>query len=242
MRKVLITCRADEREVAWWDLWKLARGTFIDYSIKHHYEYREFWYSDFEERRWPGVHSGRLPVWPLDHSKTSPCWLKIPAIAQMLERFDLVVYLDNDCVILDHSKDIAEELPADKWLAMHDATTGEGCGPNVGVVVCRSLPIARKFWREAWDIDAWKTAKWTDNGQVMSLLGYTTAPPLMKVRDTEYTDGYHVLGEEWNGYGAGPGIVKQGCRIFHAAWGRDGAWKLGAMKAALKGAVNVAGK
>lgn len=237
MRKILITCKADQREVFWWDLWKLARETFIDYSIRHGYEYCEFWYDDFDEARWPGIVHGRLPTWPMDRSKTSPCWLKIPAIAQMLEKYDLVVYLDNDCVILDQGKDIAEELPAEKWLAMHDATTAEGCGPNVGVVVCRSAPAARKFWREAWDIDAWKTAKWTDNGQVMHLLGYTTAPPLKKIRDTEYTPGYHILGEEWNNY-AHHGAP---CRIFHAAWGKNGEWKLEKMREALRGAHVAAG-
>lgn len=236
MRKILITCKADERERAWWDLWQLARGTFIPYAGRHGYEYREFWYNDFDAKRWPGLIRGRLPVWPLDRSMTSPCWLKIPAISLMLERFDLVVYLDNDCVILDHSRDISEELPRDKWLAMSDVTTSEGCGPNVGVVVCRSVPIAWQFWREAWDADWWRTAKWTDQGNVFGVLGYNHNPPIVKLRDSKYD--YHALGEEWNGYGAGWGAVRPGTRIFHAAWGRSGEEKLAVMHAALKGAVN----
>jgi hypothetical protein len=229
MRKCLITCKADPREGAWFALWQLSRERFMDYARIHGYDFREFWYDDFDEQRWPGVLFGRLPVWPLEPNITSPCWLKIPAIAESLERYDLVVYLDNDCIILDFMKDIADELPVEKWLAMADVTTAEGCGPNVGVVVTRACARAREFWRAAWDIDAWKTAKWTDNGQVMHLLGYTTAPPLQKVRDTEYTEGYQILDETWNNY-AHHGSP---CRIFHAAWGRSGEWKLRVMHEAI---------
>jgi hypothetical protein len=231
VRKCLITCKSDPNEGAWFDLWQLSRERFMDYADIHGYDYKEFWYTDFDEKRWPGVIAGRLPVWPYNTHMTSPCWLKIPAIAQTLEEYDLAVYLDNDCMILDMRDDIADELPADKWLAMHDATTEEGCGPNIGVVVTRACPRAHAFWRAAWDIDAWKTAKWTDNGQVMSLLGYTTAPLLMKMRDTEWTEGSHILDESWNNY-AHHGAP---CRIFHAAWGRDGAWKLQVMRDAGKG-------
>ena len=229
MKKCLITCKAHPGEPAWFALWQLARERFMDYADAHGYEFREFWYNDFDAARWPGVIHGRLPVWPFDTAMTSPCWLKIPAIAQSLERYDLVVYLDNDCIILDFLKDIADELPADKWLAMHESATPEGCVPNVGVIVTRSVPMAWKFWREAWDIDAWKTAKWTDNGQVMYLLGYTTCPPVMKVHDTEYTNGYHILSEEWNN------CVhhERFCRIFHAAYGRSGEWKLQVMREAI---------
>jgi hypothetical protein len=229
MKKCLITCKADPLEGAWFDLWQLSREGFQKYAALYGYDFREFWFDDFNEEYMPGLFHGRLPVWPYDPTRTSPCWLKIPAITASLAEYDLVVYLDNDCVILDYSKDIADELPADKWLAMADVTTAEGCGPNVGVVVTRTCAKANLFWNRAWEIDAWKTAKWTDNGQVMALLGYTTAPPLKKIAATEFTPGYHILSEEWNNY-AHHGQV---CRIFHAAWGQSGEWKLQAMREAI---------
>ena len=242
MRKTLITCKADRSEPAWYELWQLSRERMMIYAERHGYEFNEFWYNDFNPDKYPGLYHGRLPVWPANPAMSSPCWLKIPAISEMIEQYDLIVYLDNDCVILDYSKDIADELPADKWLAMADVKTQEGCGPNIGVVVTRGNDLsfapdfvpdeAYLFWQDAWASNAWKTAKWTDNGQVMHLLGYSTQPPLRKLRDTVYTPGYHILGEEWNGYGAGPGVVAPGCRIFHAAWGRDGQWKLQVMREA----------
>ena len=230
VKKALITIRSIPGDIAWWEIYKRARERFTRYAEMHGYEYRDFWYADFTEEEFPGVHHGRLPVWPFDRTMTSPCWLKLPAIAKSLEQYDLVVYFDTDCLILDFSKDIGDELPPDKWLAMHEDTTYEGTGPNIGVVVTRACEQSRKFWREAWDIDAWRTATWTDQGQAMHLLGFTTRPPVRKIRDTEYTPGYHVLGWEWNGSGNEPGTVKPGQRVFHAAYGESAIWKLGVMR------------
>lgn len=240
MRKVLITCKAHVGEPDWYAIWQLSRERFQVYARRHGYDYREFFTEDFSQEEHPGVISGRIPVWNLFPNMTSPCWYKIPAIDKMIREYDLVVYLDNDCLILDLSRDIAAELPEDKWLAMHDSVTPDGCGPNIGVVVTRGvadpgslsnmswIETIPNFWRRAWTSEAWRTARWTDNGQVMHLLGYTTAPPLRKLRDTEYTPGYHILGPEWNWFGSGkePGEIGKKTRIAHAAWGRDGAWKL----------------
>lgn len=229
MRKILITCRADSREPEWYALWQLARGTFVKYAEEHGYEYRDFWYNDFSEAEWPGVIRGRLPVWAVDPSMTQPCWLKIPAIAKCLEEYDQVVYLDNDCVILRGDRDIGDDLPEGKWLGMAEGTTGEGTGPNVGVVVTRSCPESKKFWREAWDREEWRSAKWTDQGNVFACLGFNHNPPISKLRATEYDAGYHVLGSEWNDW-TDAGIAHPTTRIYHAAWGRDGAWKLAVMR------------
>lgn len=233
MRKCLITCKASPGEPAWYALWQLARERFMDYADVHGYDYREFFYDDFDEKLWPGVIHGRLPVWPFSPDMSSPCWQKIPAIADSLERYDLVVYLDNDCVILDFERDIANELPPLKWIGMAEGQTNEGKGPNVGVVVTRSFPLARQFWREAWTTDAWKTAKWTDQGSIMSLLGFSTSPPIEKLRDTPYCTGYHVLGSEWNNWTC-MGVAPPGTRIYHAAWGRSGEWKLEVMRKAIE--------
>ena len=237
MKRLLITCKAHPGEPEWFAVWQLSRDRFAHYAAVHGYEFREVWYDDFaNDPRWREAFHGRLPVWPFNPSMTSPCWLKIPAINVALEQgYDEVLYIDNDCVVLDHSKDIATEVPEGKLLAMHNSVTPEGTGPNIGVVYTRNAPITRRFWRKAWEIDAWKIAKWSDNGQVMDLLGYSVAPPLRKLWNTDYTPIYHVLGNEWCGFGSGmePGAVPSNCRIFHAAWGRDGAWKLSVMKNAI---------
>ena len=80
MRKCLITCKAHPGEPAWFALWQFARERFMDYAAAHGYDFREFWYNDFDAGEWPGLIHGRLPAWPFDKSMTSPCWLKIPAM------------------------------------------------------------------------------------------------------------------------------------------------------------------
>jgi len=233
VKKILITCKAHPGEVEWFALWQISRITFAHYADKWGYDFREVWYSSFPDMaRWPGLFRGRLPVWPFNQGMTSPCWLKIPAIAEALDKYDLVLYIDNDAVILRDDRDIADELPADKWLGMAEATTGDGMGPNVGVVVVRSCDAAKKFWREAWDREEWRGAKWTDQGNVFACLGFNHNPPIAKLRTTEYDAGYHVLGSEWNDW-AEAGVSHPWTRIYHAAWGRDGAWKLAVIKNAL---------
>jgi hypothetical protein len=234
MRKALITCAADPAEGAWWDVYKLAESTFKPYAEKHGYEYKAFWHPDFKEEEWPGLFHGKLPVWALHPDMTQPCWMKIPAIIKSLEVYDAVVYLDNDAVILKDDRDILDDLPPLKWLGMSEGTTGEGTGPNVGVVATRSCPMAQRFWREAWDREEWRSAKWTDQGNVFACLGFNHNPPITKLRASPYDSGYHVLSSEWNDW-TEAGKAHPWTRIYHAAWGPPAAGnKLGWMQKALK--------
>ena len=55
MKKIIITCRAHPGEPEWFALWQLARGTFEKYAVKHGYDYKDFWFDDFDEAEWPGI-------------------------------------------------------------------------------------------------------------------------------------------------------------------------------------------
>ena len=186
----------------------------------HGYDYREFWYEDFTEEEFPGIHHGRLPVWPIDQSMTSPCWLKIPAIAKSLERSGLGGLLRRPIrLILDFSKDIGDELPPDKWLAMHEDTTFDGTGPNIGVVVTRACEQSCKFWREAWDIDAWRTATWTDHGKAHAPARVHKQAPGSERSETPNTPrlSRSQLGMEWQRKRAGNSearAARLSCRIW----------------------------
>ena len=234
MKRVLITCRSDPSEGAWWEVYKLSSSTFMEYAKVHGYEYRDFFFEDFDAEKWPGLIRGRTPEWPFKPGRTSPCWLKIPAINEMLLDYDEVLYLDNDCVILDFSKDLADAVPMDKYLAMAECTTGEGTGPNVGVAFTRRCEKARMFWDACWFANYWMSAKWTDQGNVFGVLGYNHNPPISKLRPTQFDDGYFKLGDEWNDWAREGGKVHADTRIFHGAWGVDGAHKLEWMQNAVK--------
>ncbi len=232
MRKVLITCRSHPDEGAWWKLYCVTSERMRRYAKRHGYEYRDVFYEDFDRAEWPGLFSGRLPLWPFDPALTSPCWQKIPAVITALREYDAVVYLDNDVAVLDFDRDILDDLPSDRWIGMAEGVTDEGKGPNVGVMAIRRNPDSVRFFRDAWETDAWRWAKWTDQGSIMSLLGFTTQPPIVCLGGTEYTPGYHVLGDEWNSWTT-IGAPQPGARFYHAAWGRDGQWKLDVVRAAI---------
>jgi hypothetical protein len=212
------------------ELFDFAESTFKPYAERHGYDYRAAWYDNIDVDRWPGIIEGRLPLWKGHGNRTSPCWLKIPAIAEALEHYDFVLYVDHDAVVLDDSMDAVEALPKGKFIGMLNSFIG---GPCVGFVLTRSW--ARQFWRDAWTIDAWKTASWTDNGQVLSLLGYTTTAPAIWLGPTKYTPYFEVLPEPWGGVGAPYGGKPFDCaRIYHCAYHNDPVWKLAVLKAAVE--------
>lgn len=215
------------------ELFEFAESTFKPYAAKHGYDYRAAWYDNIDCDRWPGLIEGRTPLWKGHGNRTSPCWLKIPAICEALESYDFVLYLDHDCAVLDDSEDAESALPSCKTIGMLDSFIG---GPCIGFVLTRSTPLSRQFWRLAWDIDAWKTATWTDNGQVLALLGFTTTAPAIWLSPTAYTHTFERLPEPWGGVGApyGGKPFIDIARIYHAAYHASPEWKLAVLKDALQ--------
>ena len=237
MTKALITVGADPNETTGYrELLALAEPTFIRYAKKWGYDYKAVWYDDIDAARWPGIINERTPTWRHDPSRTAPYYLKIPAVAEALDRYDLVFYLDSDCLILDDSRDIEDDFPLDKLLAFnHHFYGGSDTGPFASVSLTRSIAMTKKFWKDAWGSDAWRNCRWHDNAGIQELLGYNTSTdPMRKLSDTEYTPFYHRLADDWIGEGNGnPGVPEPGCRIYHASHGRAPEVKVEWMRRAL---------
>ena len=232
MKKVLITCGADPEEITgYYQLFKLAEPTFQSYADRWGFEYRSIWFHDIHAEKWPGIISGREPRWKHNQERTAPYYLKIPAVAEMLEEYDLVFYMDSDCCILDDRRNIEDALPEGKELGFNDL----GYGPFASVSLTRRSDLTRKFWRGVWDCEAWRTCKWYDNAGVQSLLGYTTdTEPMVKICDTEYTPIFQKIGEEWIAEGKdNPGVPEAGRVIFHLSYGQTAYWKIENMSRAL---------
>jgi hypothetical protein len=66
---------------------------------------------------------------PLD----PPSWAKVPLLRSMLDRFDAVLWMDADCLVVDDSEDIAAEVPEGMAQALVAHVTHEGRVPNCGV-------------------------------------------------------------------------------------------------------------
>src|SRR5208337_4530915 len=153
MKKAFIAMKGDLAEKDWREVNHLSHARFRSYAKKHGYDFLPLWYDDLDCDRWPGIISGREPHWKHDESRTHPYWLKIPAIIETLEKYDLVVYMDSDCLILDDRKDISEELPAGKSFAMAEVAGWGGKVVSTAVSVSHSDFMAMAFWREAWSTE-----------------------------------------------------------------------------------------
>lgn len=233
MKKLFLTAGIDKDESgSRREMFEFAQSTFKPYAEHWGYDYRAAWYDNINTDCWPGIIEGRTPLWRGHGKRTSPCWLKIPAIAEALHEYDFVLYVDHDAVVLRDDKDAADALPREKSIGMINSFIG---GPCIGFVLTRPTSVSHLFWHQAWEIDAWKTADWTDNGQVLALLGYTTSAPAVWLKPTVYTPHFEVLPEPWGGVGAPYGGKPFDCaRIYHVAYHSDPAWKLAVMTAAVE--------
>jgi hypothetical protein len=229
LKKALITIAADPRETnGYYEMFRLAESTFRPYAEKWGYDYKSIWYDNIHVERWPGIVSGRTGWQSFDNARTRPYFMKIPAVAEMLESYDVVFYLDTDCLILNDDRDILDSIPADKEIALNDI----GWGPFSSVSVTRSSEMTRKFWRQVWDFEGWRQCKWIDNAGVLYHLGYTyDTDPIAHVRETEYWPLFHRIQGDWIAEGVqDPGFPDREVMIFHLSHGRDAQWKVEHMR------------
>jgi hypothetical protein len=230
MKKALVTVSADPDE-PYYQLYQLAVPSFRSYCEKWGFDFRPMWYDTIHPDRWPGILTGRQPEWYGHPGRTIPQYLKIPAIAELLEEYDFVWYMDSDCCILDQERNIEDALPAEKLLGFNDC----GYGPFASVSLTRSDPRTRQFWQRVWECDKWSTCKWWDNAGVQTWLGYSTdTDPMIKYCDTEYTPIYQPITDDWIAEGKNtPGVPEPMRMIYHVSHGRELSWKIGAMSNAL---------
>lgn len=130
-------------------------------------------------------------------SERPPAWSKVALIRRLLDSHELVLWLDADVVIVRGDRDIAAELPDDRFIAMVEHTVGGKANPNTGVMVIRSGDEARRFFDEVWAKTEYLNHRWWEQAAVMDLLGYDTETG-ERVRESEWHDRIHWLGKEWN--------------------------------------------
>lgn len=158
-------------------LLRLASITFRRYGRRHGYEL------DLRDE-------------VLDASRP-PAWSKVALIRALLSEHELVLWLDADVVVARGDRDIASELPDDRFMAMVEHTVGGKANPNTGVMVIRSGAEARRFFQEVWDKTEYLNHRWWEQAAVMDLLGYDPDTG-EQVRGSEWSNRIHWLGKEWN--------------------------------------------
>jgi hypothetical protein len=158
-------------------LLRLAARSFRPYAARHGYE----------------LH---LHTDVIDTSRPAP-WSKVRILRDLLDRHELVVWLDSDLIVVDPRADIASNVPDDRFLALVEHRIGAARFPNTGVMVLR--PDARGFLDEVWAQEDLIDHQWWENAAICRLLGYELEPEPHPERETQLAhDHTHWLDPRWN--------------------------------------------
>jgi hypothetical protein len=159
-------------------LLRMASRSFRPYAARHGYD----------------LH---LHAEPLVQCRPVP-WSKVELLRRLNERYDVLVWLDADLVVVDGRRDIAEDLPRDRLMGLVEHETPEGRMPNSGVLVLRCGDEAERFLADVWAQEDLIAHKWWENAAICRLLGYGLDPvgpgeptPLLRDRTT-------FLDPRWN--------------------------------------------
>jgi hypothetical protein len=155
----------------------IARKTIEPYAQRHGYELA-------------------LHTQPTDLTRPAP-WSKIQILRDLVERFDLVVWLDSDLVIVDRRRDIATELAPDSFLGLVEHRFATSRFPNSGVMVMRGGGESAAFLDAAWQLDRYTDHRWWENAAICELLGYGLDPP-RPLEPTPWGERTTLISPRWN--------------------------------------------
>jgi glycosyl transferase family (putative galactosyltransferase) len=133
-----------------------------------------------------------------------PAWAKVALLRELLDTYDLALWIDADAVIVDGREDIAAELRPDAQLGL----VRHGDVPNTGVMVWRSGDFARSLLDRMWAAKRFLNHPWWENAALLDALGYDV-PRFNRLdrvlrrrtrprRSSPFLAGVQFLAPEWN--------------------------------------------
>lgn len=127
-------------------------------------------------------------------------WGKLPIIYRLLQSYEVVVWLDADTIVVDPSRNIAEELRPDKDIYLVELYHELGGRvPNAGVMMFRAGACAESLILRAWQRTDLVDRNWRDNGAIAELLGYRVEPlPWLRTHTTAWSERTRYLDLCWN--------------------------------------------
>ena len=146
----------------------------------------------------------------VDHSRPAP-WSKIPLLRDLVQRYELVVWIDADAVIVDRRTDIAEELRPGRFLYLVEHHVRGEPRPNTGVMMLRGGEESVAFLDAVWALEGYREHRWWENAAVCELLGYSVDPP-RRLAPTSWRERTAFLPGRWNWISDAP---VAGARIRH---------------------------
>ena len=108
-------------------------------------------------------------------------WGKLAVIRELLDRYDELVWVDADAVVIDGREDICRSLslPRPVGLVFHRYDGLEV--PNLGVIAIRSTGWTRALVEALWR-GGFEDHPWMDNAALLPLLGYEVGRPRAETR------------------------------------------------------------
>ena len=147
-------------------------------GLERHRELLEITRPSFE--RYAGRHGYELAIPSVDPApeRTHKQWAKIALVRQLLAACDVLVWVDSDVVVVDHTADIADALDPSprRFLGLVEHHYDGQHVPNTGVMVIRSTRSSRRFFDLVWAKTQYLETRWHDNAAVLELLGYEFDP------------------------------------------------------------------
>jgi hypothetical protein len=139
-------------------------------------------------------------------------WGKIPLIVSLLRGgYDAVLWLDADVAVVEHDKDIIDDLPADAPMGLVVHRTPDGAVPNCGVWLVRAE--AAEMLESLWPLDGFRRSAcwWEQAALIAALGGDPDATPVAVPAGRAWVE----LPYEWNPHLRDSRGVAD-CRFFHA--------------------------
>jgi hypothetical protein len=173
MRKAIASMGVGSHE----RLLRVARPTFQAYADRHGYD----------------LH---LHTELVDRSRPV-AWSRIPILQSLVGRYDAVVWLDCDLVIVDGRRDLADELRPDRFLYLVEHRYGGHRVLNTGVMMLRGGAEAADFLQRVWEQEQFVDHGWWEQAAVMHLLGYRLDGSGPRDR-SPYRERTELLSPVWN--------------------------------------------
>jgi hypothetical protein len=109
-------------------------------------------------------------------------WSKVVLLRELLERYDRVVWVDADAVVIDPRRDIFRGVTRARPLGIvvHHYDGLEI--PNLGVMALRSCSWSKRFLERLWALEQYIDHKWWENAGALELLGYDLDHPSRSTR------------------------------------------------------------
>jgi hypothetical protein len=125
-------------------------------------------------------------------------WSKVVLVQELLDRYELVFWVDADAAIVDPTADVAAELHRRTQIGLVAHEYDGQVVPNCGVMVVRSRRAARRFLDDVWRRSEYIDHKWWENAAVLDLLGYDLEPQVALRRPAPMLRKVQFIDRSWN--------------------------------------------